>query len=104
MDWEPHGHPPPGVYDVPHFDFHFYMITPEERAGIDGSTGGQDPAAEFVPAHYVSGVDVVPQMECTGSMSRGPNSSPAAISLAPSSTVSTRACWHSSSRWSPSST
>ncbi len=32
--WEPHGHPP-GPYMVPHFDFHFYTITPEERMAID---------------------------------------------------------------------
>lgn len=24
--YNPEGHPPPGIYDVPHFDFHFYMI------------------------------------------------------------------------------
>lgn len=32
--WEPHGHPP-GPYLTPHFDFHFYTISPEERAAID---------------------------------------------------------------------
>lgn len=26
VGWEPHGHVPADVYDVPHFDFHFYMI------------------------------------------------------------------------------
>ncbi len=25
LTWNPHGHMPPGVYDVPHFDVHFYM-------------------------------------------------------------------------------
>jgi hypothetical protein len=25
LNWNPHGHIPPGVYDVPHFDVHFYM-------------------------------------------------------------------------------
>jgi hypothetical protein len=24
-NWNPHGHIPPGVYDVPHFDVHFYL-------------------------------------------------------------------------------
>jgi len=24
--WNPQGHEPPGVYDVPHFDFHFYTV------------------------------------------------------------------------------
>jgi hypothetical protein len=32
--WEPHGHPP-GPYLTPHFDFHFYTITPADRAAID---------------------------------------------------------------------
>ena len=26
LDWNPQGHPPAGVYTVPHFDFHFYVI------------------------------------------------------------------------------
>ena len=30
MNWNPHGHIPPGVYDVPHFDSHFYIINPAE--------------------------------------------------------------------------
>ena len=25
LNWNLHGHAPPGVYDVPHFDVHFYM-------------------------------------------------------------------------------
>ena len=25
LNWNQHGHAPPGVYDVPHFDVHFYM-------------------------------------------------------------------------------
>jgi hypothetical protein len=29
-DWNPHGHLPEDVYDVPHFDFHFYL-DPQER-------------------------------------------------------------------------
>jgi len=28
LDWNPHGHEPDGIYNLPHFDFHFY-ITPE---------------------------------------------------------------------------
>lgn len=34
LDWNPHGHEPMGVYDVAHFDFHFYMISKEDRALI----------------------------------------------------------------------
>ena len=34
FDWNPAGHVPPGVYDIPHFDFHFWTATEEERAAI----------------------------------------------------------------------
>ena len=34
--WEAHGHPP-GPYLTPHFDFHFYTISPEEVDAIDCS-------------------------------------------------------------------
>lgn len=62
VDWQAAGHPPPMVYTVPHFDFHFYMITPAERAGIvlgDSALTAKmvrQPAAEFVPAGYVAGM------------------------------------------------
>lgn len=32
--WEAHGHPP-GPFLTPHFDFHFYGISPEQREAID---------------------------------------------------------------------
>ena len=41
LDWNPGGHEPPGVYDVPHFDFHFYTITKAERDAIDPSVVGE---------------------------------------------------------------
>ena len=34
-----HGHEPPGVYDVTHFDMHFYMQTVQERSAIPPYTG-----------------------------------------------------------------
>ena len=37
VDWNPAGHEPPGIYDVPHFDFHFYNISKAERDLIDPS-------------------------------------------------------------------
>jgi hypothetical protein len=59
LDWNPGGHEPPGIYDVPHFDFHFYTITPEQRAAIDPAalgaeqygamSGNLPPAAERAP-------------------------------------------------------
>lgn len=35
LDWNPGGHEPPGVYDVPHFDFHFYTVDASVRNDID---------------------------------------------------------------------
>jgi hypothetical protein len=26
LNWDPHGHPPQGIYSVPHFDLHFYTL------------------------------------------------------------------------------
>jgi hypothetical protein len=33
-NWNPHGHIPPGVYDLPHFDVHFYVNEDAERTAI----------------------------------------------------------------------
>ena len=59
LNYNPHGHPPEKVYDVPHFDFHFYTISEEERAGItvqgeDVARSNKQPAAEFIPEGYIS--------------------------------------------------
>jgi hypothetical protein len=35
LNWNPHGHMPTKVYDVPHFDFHFYSITQQARDEIE---------------------------------------------------------------------
>lgn len=34
FDWNPLGHEPAGVYDLPHFDFHFYTVSKDVRASI----------------------------------------------------------------------
>ena len=34
LDWNEMGHEPPGVYDIPHFDMHFYFISPSQRDQI----------------------------------------------------------------------
>jgi hypothetical protein len=59
LNWNHAGHIPPGIYTVPHFDLHFYMISEEERSKI--SCTGEDLArcqatvpAEFVPADYIA--------------------------------------------------
>jgi hypothetical protein len=68
LNWNPHGHPPEKVYDLAHFDFHFYMIAEAERAGItakgdDLLKSRKEPAAEFVPEGYIHVPDSeVPRM------------------------------------------
>jgi len=68
LDWNPMGHPPAKIYDVPHLDFHFYMITEEERAritvqGDDIARVQKKPAPEFIPEDYIYVPDgAVPRM------------------------------------------
>jgi hypothetical protein len=52
LDWNPSGHVPPGIYDVPHFDFHFYTITKAERDAIDPAVVGE--------AEYAARADRLP--------------------------------------------
>jgi hypothetical protein len=62
INWIALGHPPAGVYTVPHFDFHFYTITNEQRTTIvlgDSVLSAKmlrAPAAEFIPTGYVTGM------------------------------------------------
>jgi hypothetical protein len=58
VDWNPRGHNPPGVYDVPHFDIHFYMIPSSERNKITLNKGGRaklnkKPSAKYIPVGYI---------------------------------------------------
>jgi hypothetical protein len=59
VNWESQGHPPQKVYDVPHFDFHFYLSSPAYQSKVsfknDAESGdpGQQPAAEMLAAGYV---------------------------------------------------
>lgn len=62
VDWNPHGHEPIGIYDKPHFDFHFYMIAEAEvMAATDTAKLNANVAADFLPQRYVPG-PAVPQM------------------------------------------
>ena len=58
LGWNPKGHEPPGVYDRPHFDFHFYMITPQARekitaVGADIARCQKTVPTAFAPAGYI---------------------------------------------------
>jgi len=55
VEWNPQGHPPAGIYTVPHFDFHFYRISIAEQNAIPpyevDSTGFNDlPPAGYIPS------------------------------------------------------
>jgi hypothetical protein len=72
LDWNPQGHPPAGVYTVPHFDFHFYRVSLAARDAVDPSDPLFDakarnlPSDGYVPPGYVVPGDpaqqAVPQM------------------------------------------
>ncbi|MGH7507588.1 MAG: DUF5602 domain-containing protein [Longimicrobiales bacterium] len=74
LNWNAGGHPPPHVYDQPHFDFHFYTISLAERNAIQPSDpafaakAAQMPSADFVPPGYAvlppppAPVEAVPMM------------------------------------------
>ncbi len=68
VNWNPHGHVPPGVYDVPHFDFHFYCINDAARRAIMPTDHNYErhlannPAAEYLPSAYMKAPGGVPQM------------------------------------------
>lgn len=58
LDYNPKGHIPPGVYDVPHFDVHFYTISVADREKIttsaeDQKRGAKQPAPDYVMPGYV---------------------------------------------------
>jgi hypothetical protein len=58
INWNAHGHQPAKIYDVPHFDFHFYLVDEEHQKKVtfvDDTASGdpsQQPPAELLPAGY----------------------------------------------------
>ena len=62
VGWNPLGHEPSGIYDKPHFDFHFYTVPESEVKGAtDNVKLNANPAADYLPQNYVPGPPV-PQM------------------------------------------
>lgn len=52
------GHPPPGIYSVPHFDFHFYKMSFADRLAIPAypqamSAFNNNPPQGYLPPAYV---------------------------------------------------
>jgi len=65
LDWNAHGHAPPGIYDVPHYDIHFYFIDAAERdlIGPHDSTEFNRPLPEsMLPPMYIETPGGVPRM------------------------------------------
>ncbi|HEY4618083.1 MAG TPA: hypothetical protein VIH09_07810 [Flavobacterium sp.] len=58
LNWNPNGHEPEHVFDVPHFDIHFYMISVEEQLAIPEYSPSTDalfnnlPPMEYWPENY----------------------------------------------------
>jgi len=65
INWNPNGHDPLAIYGVPHFDFHFYNISSNDRMMIgpnDSVQFANAPAAQYVPPMYLQGPGGVPMM------------------------------------------
>jgi hypothetical protein len=66
LEWNPGGHEPDEIYDIPHFDFHFYFgITSEERKQITPLPPDEfdiAPAPMYHPPLYFFTPGRVPEM------------------------------------------
>lgn len=67
INWNPEGHEPAGIYDVPHFDFHFYMVPMNEVMSIPpypqaSAKFDSLPPARYLPAGFAKGPGGVPAM------------------------------------------
>lgn len=51
IDYNPQGHEPPGTYDLPHFDFHFFGVDEATKQAIDCKDETL-PAAARLPTGY----------------------------------------------------
>lgn len=67
LNWNPNGHEPEVIYGKPHFDFHFYSMTPAEVAAIpmyeeDSAKFKNAPSPDYFPPAYFNAGGGVPQM------------------------------------------
>ena len=68
LDWNPAGHEPAGLFDRPHVDVHFYLLTPSERDAISPADPEWEaklaarPEPRYVPPGYVATPGGVPRM------------------------------------------
>lgn len=68
LDWNPQGHEPPGLFDLPHVDVHFYLFTSAERDAITPADPEWEeklaamPGEAAIPPGYVPTPGGVPRM------------------------------------------
>lgn len=66
FDWVPTGHPPADLYAEPHWDAHFYTLTPAERRSIVQGPTDSRPRPALMPDGFVPvpglGLYAFPQM------------------------------------------
>lgn len=68
LGWNPGGHEPPGVYDVPHFDFHFFTEEESFWRAIDradpefDAKAARHPSGAYAPEGYFAIPGGVPMM------------------------------------------
>lgn len=67
INWNVHGHEPDHVFDIPHFDFHFYMISLQAQLAIPPyqvapAAFDNLPPVSYWPDFYVPTPGGVPQM------------------------------------------
>lgn len=69
LGWVAQGHEPVGIYNVPHFDFHFYTIPANVQDaippyGVDSTKFKKDPPTGCIPTGYAKNPGGVPGMGC----------------------------------------
>lgn len=65
INWSDHGHDPSSPYHEPHFGFHFYYMTMDERNKIGANDTTQfkhTPDPEYLPDNYAHNPEGVPYM------------------------------------------
>jgi len=78
VNWQPVGHPPMNIYTTPHFDVHFYTITPQQRDAITPADPAflaktaRQPTTDALPAGYVLDPVAIPRMGVHGGASNAP--------------------------------
>ncbi len=78
VNWQPVGHPPMNIYTTPHFDVHFYLITPQQRDAITpadpafAAKTARQPAPDELPAGYTLDPAAIPRMGVHAAATMGP--------------------------------